>query len=188
MVCPVTSGHEQVVEVLNPLARELKSVGTLREQLANLQEELGRAHEQVVLAWNLQSVPLQHHYNPRDAYSWLFLSQVHLSEARVQHTLQKLATMEAALSNQLPQANVRNSPPPKARASVQEALPQGVENLIPAPEKKKGLNTSGPTAPYSAWLRNFWYPVAFSAALKENTMVICHRFLYGWMFSRLKEF
>jgi chlorophyllide a oxygenase len=38
----------QVVEVLNPLAREFKSVGTLRKELAELQQELAKAHNQVV--------------------------------------------------------------------------------------------------------------------------------------------
>jgi hypothetical protein len=37
----------QVVEVLNPLAREFKSVGTLRKDLAELQQELAKAHNQV---------------------------------------------------------------------------------------------------------------------------------------------
>lgn len=35
------------MEVLNPLARDYKSIGTLRKELAGLQEELNRAHEQV---------------------------------------------------------------------------------------------------------------------------------------------
>lgn len=37
----------QVVEVLNPLAREYKSVGTLRKELAGLQDELEQAHKKV---------------------------------------------------------------------------------------------------------------------------------------------
>lgn len=37
----------QVVEVLNPLAREFKSIGTLRKELDELQEELAKAHNQV---------------------------------------------------------------------------------------------------------------------------------------------
>lgn len=39
----------QVVEVLNPLAREFKSIGTLRKELDGLQEELALAHNQVNL-------------------------------------------------------------------------------------------------------------------------------------------
>jgi hypothetical protein len=41
----------QVVEVLNPLAREFKSIGTLRKELAELQQELAKAHNQVCY-WN----------------------------------------------------------------------------------------------------------------------------------------
>jgi len=37
----------QVVEVLNPLAREFKSIETLRKELDELQEELAKAHNQV---------------------------------------------------------------------------------------------------------------------------------------------
>lgn len=37
----------QVVEVLNPLAREYKSIGTIKKELAELQEELGQAHREV---------------------------------------------------------------------------------------------------------------------------------------------
>jgi chlorophyllide a oxygenase len=38
----------QVVDVLNPMAREWKSVKTLREELAELQKSLSKAHEQVL--------------------------------------------------------------------------------------------------------------------------------------------
>jgi len=37
-----------VVEVLNPLAREFKSIGTLKKELAGLQDELEHAHRQVL--------------------------------------------------------------------------------------------------------------------------------------------
>lgn len=37
----------QVVEVLNPLAREFKSIGTMKKELAELQDELQEAHTQV---------------------------------------------------------------------------------------------------------------------------------------------
>lgn len=37
----------QVVDVLNPLAREYKSIGTVKKELAGLQEELAKAHQQV---------------------------------------------------------------------------------------------------------------------------------------------
>ena len=37
----------QVVEVLNPLAREFKSIGTMKKELAELQQELAEAHGKV---------------------------------------------------------------------------------------------------------------------------------------------
>lgn len=38
----------QVVDVLNPLARDYKSIGTVKKELAELQEELAQAHRQVL--------------------------------------------------------------------------------------------------------------------------------------------
>lgn len=38
---------KQVVDVLNPLAREFKSVGTMKKELAELQEDLAQAHREV---------------------------------------------------------------------------------------------------------------------------------------------
>ncbi|CAI9764026.1 unnamed protein product [Fraxinus pennsylvanica] len=64
--------HEKVVEVLNPLAREYKSVGTLMKDLAELQEDLAQAHK-----------------------------QVHISEARVSTALDKLAYMETLVNDKL---------------------------------------------------------------------------------------
>ncbi|RDY10668.1 Chlorophyllide a oxygenase, chloroplastic, partial [Mucuna pruriens] len=64
--------HEKVVEVLNPLARDYKSIGTMKKDLAELQEELAQAHR-----------------------------QVHISEARVSTALDKLAYMEELVNDKL---------------------------------------------------------------------------------------
>lgn len=45
----LNNGFKQVVEVLNPLVRDVKSVESLRSELAGLQEELSKAHAQVRL-------------------------------------------------------------------------------------------------------------------------------------------
>lgn len=37
--------------------------------------------------------------------------------------------------------------------------------------KRRSLNISGPVKPYNPNLKNFWYPVAFSSDLKDDTMV-----------------
>ncbi|XP_051139304.1 chlorophyllide a oxygenase, chloroplastic-like isoform X2 [Andrographis paniculata] len=49
---------------------------------------------------------------------------------------------------------------------------------------RKGLNVSGPVQPYDACLKNFWYPVAFSADLKDNTMVPIDCFEESWVLFR----
>ncbi|XP_057726550.1 chlorophyllide a oxygenase, chloroplastic [Arachis stenosperma] len=67
--------HEKVVEVLNPLAREYKSIGTMKKELAELQDELAEAHR-----------------------------QVHVSEARVSTALEKLAFMEELVNDRLLQS------------------------------------------------------------------------------------
>lgn len=36
---------------------------------------------------------------------------------------------------------------------------------------RKSLDVSGPVKPYHPRLKNFWYPVAFSTDLKDDTMV-----------------
>ncbi|XP_074560694.1 LOW QUALITY PROTEIN: chlorophyllide a oxygenase, chloroplastic-like [Curcuma longa] len=64
--------HEKVVDVLNPLAREFKSIGTMKKELAGLQEELAAAH-----------------------------NEVHISEARVAAALNKLAHMEKLVNERL---------------------------------------------------------------------------------------
>lgn len=48
---------------------------------------------------------------------------------------------------------------------------------------RKILNVSGPVQPYHPNLKNFWYPVAFSNDLKDDTMVsqillICDSYFY----------
>ncbi|KAL9234740.1 hypothetical protein vseg_009573 [Gypsophila vaccaria] len=64
--------HDKVVEVLNPLARDYKSIGTLKKDLAGLQLQLSQAHK-----------------------------QVHISEARVSAALDKLAHMEQLVHDRL---------------------------------------------------------------------------------------
>jgi chlorophyllide a oxygenase len=41
----------------------------------------------------------------------------------------------------------------------------------PKKTKRRSLNISGPVKPYNSNLKNFWYPVAFSSDLKDDTMV-----------------
>lgn len=94
--------------------------------------------------------------------------QVHISEARVSTALDKLAYMETLVTDKLLQdRNTTGSdlllPTPSTstppRAAVKRAQP------------KRNLNVSGPVQPYNDNLKNFWYPVAFSADLKDDTMV-----------------
>lgn len=55
----IVQNEMQVVEVLNPLARDFKSVGNLRKDLDGLQEELAKAHNQVYLLSELGRIQIK---------------------------------------------------------------------------------------------------------------------------------
>ncbi|KAH0906022.1 hypothetical protein HID58_037849 [Brassica napus] len=142
--------HDKVVDVLNPLAREYKSIGTVKKELAGLQEELAKAHQ-----------------------------QVHISEARVSTALEKLAHMEELVNDRLlPVRVATESDRPSYSTSVQD-LDREKTNI-----GGKSLNVSGPVQPYSPHLKNFWYPVAFTADLKHDTMVPVDCFEQPWVIFR----
>ncbi|XP_076891215.1 chlorophyllide a oxygenase, chloroplastic-like [Bidens hawaiensis] len=144
--------HEKVVDVLNPLARDYKSIGTLKKDLAELQEELAEAHK-----------------------------QMHISEARVGAALDKLAYMETVVNDRLLQdrnttTEITTSFPPSTSKETDERKTQ-----------RKGLNVSGPVQPYHARLKNFWYPIAFSRDLKEDTLIPIDCFEEPWVVFRGKD-
>ncbi|XP_050251204.1 chlorophyllide a oxygenase, chloroplastic [Quercus robur] len=147
--------HEKVVEVLNPLARDYKSIGTMKKELAELQGELAQAHK-----------------------------QVHMSEARVATALDKLAYMEELVNDRLLQdrsttASDQTSPSPSTSTQSLEV----VQRRSP----RKSLNVSGPVKPYHPRLKNFWYPIAFSNDLKEDTMIPIECFEEPWVVFRGKD-
>ncbi|EOY16302.1 Pheophorbide a oxygenase family protein with Rieske domain isoform 1 [Theobroma cacao] len=147
--------HEKVVEVLNPLAREYKSIGTMKKELAELQGELAQAHK-----------------------------QVHISEARVAAALDKLAYMEELVNDKLLEdrtttesnlASPSSSTPTKSMDTMKNKLP------------RKSLDVSGPVRPYHPRLKNFWYPVAFTTDLKDDTMIPIDCFEEPWVLFRGKD-
>uniref|UniRef100_M1BHF3 Chlorophyll synthase n=1 Tax=Solanum tuberosum TaxID=4113 RepID=M1BHF3_SOLTU len=131
--------HEKVVEVLNPLAREYKSIGTVKKELADLQEALSQAHK-----------------------------EVHISEVRVSAALDKLAYMEALVNDRLlPERSTEESVSTSSSPGTSTVSRDNVKSKQP----RRTLNVSGPVQEYSPHLKNFWYPVAFSADIKDDTMV-----------------
>jgi hypothetical protein len=91
-----------------------------------------------------------------------------MSEARVATALDKLAYMEALVNDRLLQdrsATVSNQTSPSPSTSTQTL--DVVQRRLP----RKSLDVSGPVQPYHPHLKNFWYPVAFSNDLKDDTMV-----------------
>ncbi|XP_022768179.1 chlorophyllide a oxygenase, chloroplastic-like [Durio zibethinus] len=146
--------HEKVVEVLNPLAREYKSIGTMKKELAELQGELAQAHK-----------------------------QVHISEARVAAALDKLAYMEELVNDKLLEDSITtesNLASPSSSISIQSL--DTVKRKLP----RKSLDVSGPVQPYHLRLKNFWYPVAFSTDLKDDTMIPIDCFEEPWVLFRGK--
>ncbi|CAA6667681.1 unnamed protein product [Spirodela intermedia] len=149
--------HEKVVEVLNPLAREYKSIGTMKKELAELQEELAQAHQ-----------------------------QVHISEARVGAALDKLAYVETLVNDKLLQEkDTREISSDCSSLSASTSSPSA-ETMMKQP-RRRGFNVSGPVQPYHPNLKNFWYPVAFSRDLKEDTMVPIDCFEEPWVIFRGKD-
>ncbi|KAF5194410.1 chlorophyllide a oxygenase protein [Thalictrum thalictroides] len=147
--------HEKVVDVLNPLARDYKSIGTVKQELADLQQDLAHAHK-----------------------------QVHISEARVSTALNKLAYMEQLVNDKLLQE--RNSieiDRTSLSPSTSSTSELTVRNKLP----RKKLNVSGPVQQYHPHLKNFWYPVAFSTDLKEDTMMPIDCFEEPWVLFRGKD-
>ncbi|KAL9446641.1 hypothetical protein AB3S75_014334 [Citrus x aurantiifolia] len=147
--------HEKVVEVLNPLARDYKSIGTMKKELAELQEDLAQAHR-----------------------------QVHISEARVATALDKLAYMEALVNDRLLQdRHTSGTDQTCASPSTSKQSLDIVKGKLP----QKSLNVSGPVQPYNTRLKNFWFPVAFSTDLKDDTMVPFDCFEEPWVIFRGKD-
>nr|BAJ90895.1 predicted protein [Hordeum vulgare subsp. vulgare] len=156
--------HNKVVEVLNPLARDFKSVGTLRKDLDGLQEELAKAH-----------------------------NQLYLSESRVSSALDKLAQMETVVNERLLSdgsafANTADCASLDPSTSLDTTTSTSSTVRVGAKKpKRRSLNISGPVKPYSANLKNFWYPVAFSGDLKDDTMVPIDCFEEQWVIFRGKD-
>ncbi|GAB2209396.1 hypothetical protein Droror1_Dr00026610 [Drosera rotundifolia] len=147
--------HEKVVDVLNPLAREYKSIGAVKKELAGLQEELAQAHK-----------------------------QVHISEARVATALDKLAYMEQLVNDRLLQD--------RCMILSEETLPTpstSTQSLHTGKGKppRKSLRVSGPIKSYHPSLKNYWYPIAFSADLKDDTMIPIECFEEPWVIFRGKN-
>ncbi|XP_012482556.1 chlorophyllide a oxygenase, chloroplastic [Gossypium raimondii] len=146
--------HEKVVEVLNPLAREYKSIGTMKRELAELQGELAQAHK-----------------------------QVHISEARVATALDKLAYMEELVNDKLLEDRNATGSDVASPSSSTSTESLEVKRKLP----RKSLDVSGPVKPYHPRLKNFWYPVAFSTDLKDDTMIPIDCFEEPWVLFRGKD-
>ncbi|RWW40340.1 hypothetical protein BHE74_00054255 [Ensete ventricosum] len=128
-------------KVLNPLARDFKSIGTVKKELAELQEDLEQAHR-----------------------------QVHISEARVAAALDKLAYMESLVSDRLLQEKSSCDSSSEC-ITLTPSTSSASKDPVKSKSSRRSLNVSGPVQPYNPSLKNFWYPVAFSKDLKDDTMV-----------------
>jgi chlorophyllide a oxygenase len=94
---------------------------------------------------------------------------VHLSEARVATALDKLAYVETLVNDKLlPEQKSKKPSGPTSEPETSSSSSSQMQTKPP----RRCLNVSGPIKPYNPSLKNFWYPVAFSTDLKEDTMVI----------------
>ena len=60
----------------------------------------------------------------------------------------------------------------KGKTAETTATATTVATNAPRPKKSHGLTVAGPVKKYSPALKNFWYPVAFAADIKSDTMVM----------------
>jgi len=164
-VSAILAAHDKVVEVLNPLARDQKAVDTMRADLSSLQEKLSKAH-----------------------------SQVHLSEARVVHTLQKLAEMVMVVNDKLLEQKKTDWPisaanivTPDHGVSTRSDEHSQLSGSTAGFSRRKLLDVSGPVGPYPAKFKDFWYPVAFSDDIDSSTMVPFESFEESWVIFRGKD-
>lgn len=100
----------------------------------------------------------------------LINNQVHISEARVSTALDKLAYMEELVSDKLLNERAVVESDRAAAPSTSSSINSSDASKLKT--SRKGLNVSGPVKSYHPRLKNFWYPVAFSNGLKDDTMVI----------------
>ncbi|KAG6388667.1 hypothetical protein SASPL_150099 [Salvia splendens] len=107
--------------------------------------------------------------------------KVHISEARVSSALDKLAYMETLVTDKILQDTSTTGP--------DLLLPSSTLSLPPAKSRppKRSINVSGPVQPYNDHLKNFWYPIAFSAGLKDDTMIPIDCFEEPWVLFRGKD-
>lgn len=96
--------------------------------------------------------------------------QVHISEARVSTALDKLAYMETLVTDKILQD--RNTTESELLLSTPTTSSTPSLSTVKNRQPKRSINVSGPVQPYNDRLKNFWYPVAFSGGLKDDTMVI----------------
>ena len=96
----------------------------------------------------------------------------------MEHTLRKLEEMESLVNDKLLQekGSRRVKARPRATSTMEQVVTGEAEaHLAEEPKAKlsrgRALDISGPVSPYPAHLRNFWYPVAFSAHIDEKTLV-----------------
>ena len=86
--------------------------------------------------------------------------------------LQKLAFVETLVNDKLLQEKSTMEVDTDFSMVNQRTLSTSIsEDKMSMQRQRRGLDVSGPVKDYHPNLKNFWYPVAFSKDLKEDTMV-----------------
>ncbi|XP_055830075.1 chlorophyllide a oxygenase, chloroplastic isoform X2 [Solanum dulcamara] len=92
--------------------------------------------------------------------------------------------MEALVNDGLlPERSTEESDSPSSSPSTSTVSRDTVKSQQP----RRTLNVSGPVQEYSPHLKNFWYPVAFSADIKDDTMIPIDCFEEPWVIFRGKD-
>jgi chlorophyllide a oxygenase len=150
--------HLNVVQVLNP---EVRAEAELMQRMHSLNEELKEAHK-----------------------------EVHSSEDLLNQTIQELKEVEEIL-NKLQVATT--AAPATAPAIPAEPIIPTVttapSTAPPSPKTRKLKDTNGlkSTLELEPELKNFWYPVEFTAKLEEDTILPLELFGESWVMFRDAE-
>ncbi|KAJ7540143.1 hypothetical protein O6H91_10G003600 [Diphasiastrum complanatum] len=137
-----------------------QQVETCQQELEHTKDELARAH-----------------------------TQVPLSDARVEDSLHRPADMESFDSERLLQLGCPLENYLKPAIGLEGRYPQAQQlaNSLAAQTKNKSLVVSGPIGSYSAHLKNFWYPVAFSKSIDTEIALPIESFEKKWVIFRDKD-
>eukprot|EP00877_Chromochloris_zofingiensis_P006369 jgi/Chrzof1/1986/Cz10g28270.t1_CAO1[v5.2] len=186
----IEEASDKAEELLSEEARERNSVGALKEQLMQLQQQVDDAQQRLKLTQsrvdqNLQRISeLKAEAMALEALSISTDAAVTTVEATSQPALAAAAAAATNYANApaVTQTKVRqSSETDQSKSGTSVTSPTMHSSTGRAAVRDRGLSSS---LEAEEGLRNFWYPAEFSKSLTENTMVPFELFDEPWVLFR----